>query len=129
MEVVEDEQEGIKYFKDVVSMEIPIPKKNPDGSVLREDGRVVYEKKEIDVCSISVVALEDSDKLPYHKHLLSHSFYKDIEGEGTLIANDKSINFSGDVYMPAKVPHTIKGDVSFICIEAPPDDNDFIPLE
>ena len=74
----EDEQEGIKYLKHVIS----IPKK--------KDGSTVYENGDINVCSISIVALEKSDKIPYHEHRLTHSFYHGIDGKGSLISPDQS---------------------------------------
>ena len=129
MEVIEDEQEGIKYFKDVVLMEIPIPVKK-DGSVLREDGRVVYENKKLPVCSISVVAFENSNELPYHKHKLTHSSYYSVDGEGILIGDERrAAPFSTYVHIRAKRAHAIRGDITFICVEIPPDDNDFIPVD
>lgn len=117
MKIIEHER-GIKSFKDVVSLEIPIPKKNPDGSF-------AYENKDIEVCSVSIVALEKSNKIPYHNHLLTHSIYQSIEGEGVLYAKGKKIILGFDVYIPPNVDHTIEGDIIFLCVEIPPDDEDF----
>jgi mannose-6-phosphate isomerase-like protein (cupin superfamily) len=101
---VKDRREGIKYWK-------------------CHDPNYIY--------SISVVILRKSDRIPYHMHEVTHTYFHKVEGDGKIIINNEERKLSNKFFIPPETPHTIRTDkqLTFICLEIPPDDYDFTLLE
>lgn len=101
---VEDEKERIKYCK-----------LTPPGYVY----------------SVSVVVLGKNNKIPYHEHRRTHTYIEKIDGNGKIIIDGEEQELENKTFIPPRTPHTIRTDnqLSFVCLEMPPDDNDLISLE
>lgn len=82
-------------------------------------------------CSYSVVFLKKEDNIPYHKHSKTKTVMIKLDGDGELLINGKNKKMDRLVYIPPGAPHTVrtKNKLIFLCIENPPDDDDFIEVK
>ena len=89
-----------------------------------ENGKAfLHNALDLTSCEISVSSMLAGTKLPFnHKHKQNEEIYIFLKGEGTMILNNKSLNFDEGtcIKISPTINRTIeaKTDIQYVCIQA-----------